>query len=615
MMALPRRDHFLKVALVVMSMVAPAFGTSSGALPKACNNLTPMHGGTAQTSASPYTVTFTPSTFTPGGSPVTVTLSKTSGSPVFKGFLLTTQYDQGDPSVRPGVFGDLPANTKLICTNNKAVTHSSPNTQNSLSFKWTPPATRGGNVRFRATFVQSLNTYWVDVRPATLLMEYSANTSQSNTSQSVPSQPAPTTSPAPAGQVQMDPACGSSKGCYSDCQGSSCTYLLSWAPGRSADTVQISMSGVVSADTGRYIALGLSEDNKMGGDSVVYCINAPNGAFLSYNVNEGSNDNVQIDQPQAGLSDIRVSFQDGVLTCSFMRAKSADINNKRFALTKPYTLFYAMGPGTDTKAGYHGKTPLISTQAASLVDFSVNIGGSSNFPLIKAHGSLMIVAWIFAASIGIVLARYFKDVWQKNTWCGEKVWFQIHRTCMVTALLATVAAFIIIFVEVGGYSEISGEGYKKAHPILGIIVTALTIINPVMAMFRPHPGESRRPIFNWAHWMVGTGAHILGVITIFFGVLLGKADAPKYIIYILAAYVGWQVLIQMLLELVQCMGRTSDHSEAYEMTDINNGEPNKPNSQKETSFSKRLLIFLHMLVVTGFAVALIIVLNIGNNDD
>ena len=31
---------------------------------------------------------------------------------------------------------------------------------------------------------------------------------------------------------------------------------------------------------------------------------------------------------------------------------------------------------------------------------------------------------------------------------------------------------------------------------------------PIMAIFRPHPGTPFRPIFNWAHFIVGTLAYI-----------------------------------------------------------------------------------------------------------
>jgi len=65
----------------------------------------------------------------------------------------------------------------------------------------------------------------------------------------------------------------------------------------------------------------------------------------------------------------------------------------------------------------------------------------------------------------------------------------------------------------------------RAHPIIGIVVTALTLINPIMALFRPHPGTPRRPIFNWAHWFVGTSARILAIVAIF----LGKFFSFRYL--------------------------------------------------------------------------------------
>ena len=38
---------------------------------------------------------------------------------------------------------------------------------------------------------------------------------------------------------------------------------------------------------------------------------------------------------------------------------------------------------------------------------------------------------------------------------------------------------------------------------------AYHFVQPIMAACRPHPDEKRRPIFNWAHWLVGSSAHML----------------------------------------------------------------------------------------------------------
>ena len=45
---------------------------------------------------------------------------------------------------------------------------------------------------------------------------------------------------------------------------------------------------------------------------------------------------------------------------------------------------------------------------------------------------------------------------------------------------------------------------------------------------------------------------VFTVITIFIGVTLTGADAPEYVIYILAAYVAYQLLIELILEFHEC---------------------------------------------------------------
>ena len=65
------------------------------------------------------------------------------------------------------------------------------------------------------------------------------------------------------GTVAKDAECGKTKGCYSDCSGSSCNFLMTWAPGSSADRALITLAAPVGSPSGRYIAFGLSDDSKM----------------------------------------------------------------------------------------------------------------------------------------------------------------------------------------------------------------------------------------------------------------------------------------------------------------------------------------------------------------
>lgn len=68
----------------------------------------------------------------------------------------------------------------------------------------------------------------------------------------------------------------------------------------------------------------------------------------------------------------------------------------------------------------------------------------------------------------------------------------------------TIAAFVLIFVELGDWSA-----EDNPHAILGTITTILCFLQPFGALFRPAPSSSKRPIFNWLHWLIGNVAHIL----------------------------------------------------------------------------------------------------------
>ncbi|KAK7508098.1 hypothetical protein BaRGS_00000337, partial [Batillaria attramentaria] len=168
--------------LVLMPVVTDSYSTGApGDNNQAvCSTLTPGHIGTStQTTPAPYGIVISPSTYTPGGGQITVTLEKRCDTP-FKGFLLTTRFADAsrNENLRPGTFDPLPTGTKRTCSDgslppytNRAVTHTSSANKDTLTFNWTPPTadSGGGHIVFRATFLQEKPTYWVDVHSALLV--------------------------------------------------------------------------------------------------------------------------------------------------------------------------------------------------------------------------------------------------------------------------------------------------------------------------------------------------------------------------------------------------------------------------------------------------------------
>ena len=114
---------------------------------------------------------------------------------------------------------------------------------------------------------------------------------------------------------------------------------------------------------------------------------------------------------------------------------------------------------------------------------------------LRLHGAFMIFAWIGSASLGMLVARYFKQTWTSTQCCKKDIWFVVHRTLMVLTWLLTMAGFLLIFYQSGWvWIYRPDESFDKngnPHPILGCVTTVLCFVQPFMALLRPHPGASR----------------------------------------------------------------------------------------------------------------------------
>lgn len=164
-----------------------------------------------------------------------------------------------------------------------------------------------------------------------------------------------------------------------------------------------------------------------------------------------------------------------MIYCQVEREPVTVINGMRFDLPRQsYFLLLASGSGVrPTTVDYHDIVRMASAQSLRLSEVS-SVAGRSKL-LLRLHGAFMIVAWIGTASIGILLARYFKQTWVGSSACGKDIWFAVsslgmcfspnqkrallsfqwHRICMVITWALTMAAFVIIFVEIRGWSMVS----------------------------------------------------------------------------------------------------------------------------------------------------------------
>lgn len=81
----------------------------------------------------------------------------------------------------------------------------------------------------------------------------------------------------------------------------------------------------------------------------------------------------------------------------------------------------------ERSVGYHDLAFTSTAEASSLSEIK-SLRTSSKL-LLRLHGSFMIVAWIGAASIGIVIARYYRQTWVGASCCSKDLWFGVsHAT-------------------------------------------------------------------------------------------------------------------------------------------------------------------------------------------
>ncbi|XP_074612417.1 uncharacterized protein LOC141866784 [Acropora palmata] len=290
------------------------------------------------------------------------------------------------------------------------------------------------------------------------------------------------------------------------------------------------------------------------------------------------------------------AMEDAVVNCSADNGFGMDWR------TAKVTVHYGDITGKPTIHPKTSKDLVRSTEVETLDAEAVNS------KKIKAHGSLMVIAWIGFASVGIFMARYMKGAFHEKELLGTKIWFTFHRSLLFLTVLFTLVSMVVIFYE-GHWS--AGAG---AHAYIGIVVFVLSVIQPFMALMRPNPGAERRYIFDWAHRGVGLTCFFMAVMNVFLGIRVSGAnldDTPLYIMIVYAVGVAGVIVFSEYLSLkngdrVAYVAASKD-VEGDHMHVVLKGADNQ-------SIASRMLVFGFLVILVFSAVvALVVLIAIAGN--
>lgn len=611
----------LSIALVLSVLIGPIITLPNGAPVSVCDTMLPFHGGGIPplTTTSPFRIT--PVTSVVGsGQELQVEIESFPANVVFKGFMIQAR-NRFPPNEVLGQFELTDESAvKLINCGGEAntATHTNTQTKKDLALEWIAPAGFKGEVVFNATIAQDYDKFWVGIESTPVKVVESGQSPPSVVGISTTRQPPTTTTvppyvaPTAASADTTDPiyrGCGENKGCFGFPEGCvetrNCRAVVA--------TIVQGERYIFEMKSGynrpAYVAVGLSNDAKMGDDSVIECVPEQGtvNAYASWTF-AGPYGVSRQGIAQNFIRLLEKSHVDGVIHCKVERDAVTTVKGQKFdMINEKYHLLLATGSEADsTHVSYHDIGRHVSGVPLALAEVGP-VQGTSKL-LLRLHGAFMLTAWIGTASLGILLARYFRQTWVGNQLCGKDQWFAWHRFLMVLTWVLTMAGFVIIFVEIGGWSQVDNP-----HAILGTVTTVLCFLQPIGAYFRPHPGTKRRSLFNWLHWLGGNLAHIIAIVAIFFAVKLQKAELPEWLDFILVAFVAFHVFMHLIFSIGGCVSerRNSQRVTSFPMADMtpSRNSMSSMDRKQDAAFSgfRKVMLFFYILIILAFVVALVVI--------
>ncbi|KAG8009277.1 Ferric-chelate reductase 1 [Nibea albiflora] len=230
-----------------------------------------------------------------------------------------------------------------------------------------------------------------------------------------------------------------------------------------------------------YISFGFSDDQMMGNDDIYICSigsdslvqlqyafstgrTAPHALplvskffrYLSFisrqSVLCGFNLTLAMILPvhQGYVSDVRASVQDRVISCSFTSMNPISTHRGTSGFNKTYHLMFAHGSSNNGQIQFHTAT-FISSEKVDISRPQL-IRKTGRPHVIKAHGALMLVAWMTMGSLGMMVARYLKRLAKGQSLWGKDVWFLVHVAVMSVTIATTIIAVILSFSFIKLYS-------------------------------------------------------------------------------------------------------------------------------------------------------------------
>lgn len=139
-------------------------------------------------------------------------------------------------------------------------------------------------------------------------------------------------------------------------------------------------------------------------------------------------------------------------------------------------------------------------------------GGPPHYPFhwIKVHGWLMCLSMGLLMPVAIILIRFSRGYRESGDLKNVRTLVYVHTIIQVVAVLTVICSAAVAVTKFD-------NSFTYTHERLGLALWILVWLPPLVGLIRPNHGVTTRPIWYALHWLVGTGAVILGWYNIYTG--------------------------------------------------------------------------------------------------
>jgi hypothetical protein len=294
-----------------------------------------------------------------------------------------------------------------------------------------------------------------------------------------------------------------------------------------------SLSAQVCVKRETWISVGVSSAGSMAPSDVVLgqMSKSSDLQVQKYKISSrNSGGVVRLSDDLQDLTETSLTQIDGV-TCMDYTIPLESTSTHDVKTTGDTVFIYAFGNAGSNTLAYHN-----NNRGSMAIDLNKGDGSvitNDSRKIFIVHGVIMTLAWAVLIPLGIFMARFGKQRFDKGKW------FKVHRATVASASLMTLVAFALAFKQVqdgeGGYTN------GDRHTFLGLfVVFGGAVVMPVLGAVRPHatePGEekeTKRFVWELVHKNLGKIVGLVAVLNLMMGwSMVSEEDLSKVIIAVL----------------------------------------------------------------------------------